>query len=1054
MPVYTSPFYILRSPLFPLSQLYNFYEVQPELKFEWLVTYFKSNHLALKAIRIASPSLFREFKNYIEDCEEDWNPKKRQELYNVLLKYFIRMTYRCTPFGLFASSSIVKRKEHQNKILEVNWNRSEEFLVNCRLSTSFWANVYTQLQQNKTLLNDLVYYTNNTLYKIDDVWKYIKIDFDGNMDSTDVFTVPDSPILLSIVEQAKEGVSIGEIVDSIKKEGYEEDDIRAYIDDLINNQIIVSELFPSVSGEDYHTFFMNRILDLTKNTYPEIYKAFYALKTALEKMSNDDSSIETIEHVNSIVNRILNKTNEDFVNPIQLDTYREIGKDGFSIPLEKDIQECVEVLSMITVESNDDLNHFKSIFAHRYEEQEIPLSVVLDEELGIGYQSRKLKSLNIFSANKGNRKRLDSISELKLNMYLEALEQQKYSIALKREDVEKLGNDPKIPDAYAIIGNVVHVDERDQFAFEGVSGPSSLNLLTRYASGNKDIEAEIQNLADLEYQPASNTIYAELSHLPNSKMGSLICRPEIRAYEIPYLVKSNRHHDQQIHINDLVVVMEGEELILMSKKLGKRIIPRLTTAHNYADSRNLPIYRFLGDLQQQNRNYIRWEWGMLSERPFLPRVEFKNIIVSPALWNIPKEALKRIKKKDQRLWLSAFETIKNKQNIPDFVLLSEADNNLLIDTRSQDGIILLIKEGLKMEGETVRLKEVLGNKDQLYVKDSQGFYTNELIIPYVKTIKEEEETQIQLKDSDKTILKRKFSPAEEWIYYKIYAEPTVINQVLIDALQGLCQTLAEEKKIQLWFFIRYEDPDYHLRIRFKLMAPEYASDVITRLNDCMEPWVSKNLVWNTGIHMYNRELERYGDKTIDLSEYLFYVNSNLVLNLNRIFSSNAHLEKYKRTVAIYLVDIILNAFTEDLNAKYAYTSVVRKSFSKEFGIPETNLKSANAHYREDRLMIEQIFGLKPIEDDVLKFLKTELESVSRMYKENIDRIIEIEYQGKDFTSMYTLASSHIHMFVNRFYTHNQRFFEYLAYGVLEMFYKSLTKRQNINRKILTHIENE
>ncbi len=1054
MPVYTSPFYILRSPLFPLSQLYNFYEVQPELKLEWLITYFKSNQLALKAIRIASPSLFREYKNYIEGVNEDWTPKKKQELYNVLLKYFIRMTYRCTPFGLFVSSSIVKRKEHQNKILGVNWNRSEESSINCRLSTSFWVNIYTKLQQNKTLLNTLMYYTNNTLYKVDDVWKYIKIDFDGNTDSTDVFTVPDSPILLSIVEQAKEGISIGDMVDSIKKEGYEEDDIRAYINDLIDNQIIVSELFPSVSGEDYHTFFLNRILALTKDSNPEMYKTFYTLKTALEEMSDNDFSIETIEDINRIVNRILDKTNEDFVSPLQLDTYREIGEDGLSTALEKDIQECVEVLSMITVESNDDLNHFKSIFAHRYEEQEISLSKVLDEDLGIGYQSRKLENLNVFSSKKGNKQSLDSISALKLNMYLEALEQKKYSVTLKREDVEKLGNDPKTPDAYAVIGNAVKVDERDQFAFEGVSGPSSLNLLTRYASGHKDIEAEVQKLADLEHQSNSNTVYAELSHLPNSKIGSLICRPEIRDFEIPYLVKSNRQPDEQIYIKDLVVLMEGEELILMSKKLGKRVIPRLTTAHNYADGRNLPIYRFLGDLQQQGRNYIRWEWGMLSERPFLPRVEFKNIIISPALWNIPKEELKRIKKKEQSLWLSAFETIKNKQNIPDFVLLSEADNNLLIDTKSQDGIILLIKEGLKMDGETVRLKEVLVNKDQLYVKDSQGFYTNELIIPYVKTIKEEEETRIQLKDSDKTVIKRKFSPSEEWIYYKIYAEPTVINQVLTDAIQALCQTLAAEKKIQLWFFIRYEDPDYHLRIRFKLMAAEYASDVIARINDCLTPWVSENLVWNTGIHMYNRELERYGDKTIDFSEYLFYVNSDLVLNLNRIFSSNAHLEKYKRTVAIYLVDIILNAFTGDLNAKYAYTSVVRKSFSKEFGIPETNLKTANAHYREDRLILEQIFGLKPIEDEVLAFLKTELESVSRAYKETIDRIIEIEYQGKDFTSMYTLASSHIHMFLNRFYTHNQRFFEYLAYGVLEMFYKSLTKRQNINHKILSHIENE
>ncbi len=48
-------------------------------------------------------------------------------------------------------------------------------------------------------------------------------------------------------------------------------------------------------------------------------------------------------------------------------------------------------------------------------------------------------------------------------------------------------------------------------------------------------------------------------------------------------------------MDDLHVSVQGDRIILRSARLGRRVLPRLTSAHNYEMSQGL--YSFLGNLQ-------------------------------------------------------------------------------------------------------------------------------------------------------------------------------------------------------------------------------------------------------------------------------------------------------------------------------------------------------------------------------------------------------------------------------------------------------------------------
>src|SRR5690625_2450551 len=123
-------------------------------------------------------------------------------------------------------------------------------------------------------------------------------------------------------------------------------------------------------------------------------------------------------------------------------------------------------------------------------------------------------------------------------------------------------------------------------------------------------------------------------------------RPILRKYEIPFLCNSSVDKKFQVSINDLLVSIVGDEVVIWSKKLNKRIIPRISNAHNFRIS-SLPIYRFLGDVQNDSIiDGLGWDWGIYSSCEFLPRISYNKIIICRAIWNIDVDMINNYNSKD------------------------------------------------------------------------------------------------------------------------------------------------------------------------------------------------------------------------------------------------------------------------------------------------------------------------------------------------------------------------------------------------------------------------
>ena len=197
-----------------------------------------------------------------------------------------------------------------------------------------------------------------------------------------------------------------------------------------------------------------------------------------------------------------------------------------------------------------------------------------------------------------------------------------------------------MPDAFDVLAVLVTDGDQPsrsddfQVVLHAASGPSGARLLGRFLHADDELRQLVRAHLAAEEAVHPERVFAEVVHLPEGRVGNILSRPVLRGYEIPYLGRSGAPADRQLPLSDLLVSVQGERIVLRSRRLGCEVIPRLTTAHNHI-GRGLGVYRFLCALQyQQVTPGIMWDWGPLALAPFLPRVVSGRLILSRARWNL------------------------------------------------------------------------------------------------------------------------------------------------------------------------------------------------------------------------------------------------------------------------------------------------------------------------------------------------------------------------------------------------------------------------------------
>lgn len=284
-------------------------------------------------------------------------------------------------------------------------------------------------------------------------------------------------------------------------------------------------------------------------------------------------------------------------------------------------------------------------------------------------------------------------------------------------------------------------------------------------------------------------------------------------------------------------------------------------------------------------------------------------------------------------------------------------------------------------------------------------------------------------------MKRNFCIGSEWLYYKIYTGVKTADIVLLEKLYPIILNLKEKNLISKWFFIRYKDPHDHLRIRFLCETPDNLSNVIAKLYPVLNGLLDQDVIWKIQTDTYQREIERYGEKTIVDSETLFWHDSEMILKYLSIKSSFTKKEM-QLLFSFRAIDTFLNSFSLTNTDKLLLMNELQSSFKKEFDVDKILKKEMDKHYREFYQEIQHFLSGTAINDwqEIFEVIQNNQIQTNKTILSIKDKL---QIPLSDF------LMSHVHMTINRQYTSKQRMYESLIYDHLHRYYKMIENKKRI-----------
>lgn len=715
--------YILRTPVLPVS----FYTTLLEKYSTQLLFDTVENDVIKNAIRLASPELIQEVEKYKQNPSV-YDKEKAIALELSLLKYVARMASRATPFGLFAGCTTGIIGETTKIQLK------EASTTHTQFDMQFWTALLHKLSQNKDFQKQLLYVPNTSLYTVGSFYRYVEYKFVDSKREHSIASVRKNSFLEQILEKSKEGAKIGDLAHLIIDSESEKEEAVTFIDELIANQILVSQLEATITGSDE----VERVLHILKNN-SSVTKEYAVLNEILEFINTLKQPKNFTTANTTLILEKIKELDIDFEKKhlLQTDLYTQTNFNTLDKNVIKKLSKCIAFLGNIQESyPNQNLENFKNAFQKRYENKEMPLSIVLDTEIGIGYlQNSEMNDshpiLDQFSIpnkksieNNEFWSKMDYMLERKLQ---KCIANNESFITINEKDF--IQNVPKIrlfPATFSAMVEIINQDANAILVLDSLDNFSASKLIGRFCNGSKTINQFAKEIVKREADFYNDTVLAEIAHIPESRTGNILRRPILRTYEIPYLANSIVSKKQQILIDDLMISVKSNTVFLRSKKLNKEIIPCLSNAHNYSHNA-LPIYQFLCDLQSQKVNPVhKFDWGILKNHyTYFPRVMYQDIILAKAKWILFEDELKTI------LSFREFENWRNKKQIPKFVNIVSGDNTILLNLEI-DICFQLLKKTIKSKN-SVTLEEFLFSENSVVKDVQENELVNQFIISFYTT---------------------------------------------------------------------------------------------------------------------------------------------------------------------------------------------------------------------------------------------------------------------------------------------------------------------------------
>jgi thiopeptide-type bacteriocin biosynthesis protein len=250
------------------------------------------------------------------------------------------------------------------------------------------------------------------------------------------------------------------------------------------------------------------------------------------------------------------------------------------------------------------------------------------------------------------------------------------------------------------------------------------------------------------------------------------------------------------------------------------------------------------------------------------------------------------------------------------------------------------------------------------------------------------------------------APGSEWLFVKLYCPETFQEDVLAYPIRTFAPEALAAGWAEEWFFVRYHDPDLHIRLRFRGERERITGQLLPQLCAWAAKLMDESYCTRFCLDTYERELERYGGPAgMALAESLFAIDSQTISDILYLTKERAF-QMDKIALAVLSIDQSL--------AHFGLDEAARLQWLRQYVTSRNEVEVGQA-YRQHKALLRSLLGQAHTLLDGLG--SQQLMQVFERQQEALApitaRLRELAEQGILSVSLDALYSSYVHMHCNR-----------------------------------------
>jgi thiopeptide-type bacteriocin biosynthesis protein len=831
--------------------------------------------LVVEAIQIASPSLGSALRKL-----ETGDTVPPAQLHRAVLsatKYLLRMTTRPTPFGLMAGVALGA------VAAEGEPGRAEfgtRHLRGVRPDYAYLNSLISQTEISEELAERIRVAPNNLCLRrgarlVNPNPRKKPDTAHGSETSRETSIRATAPVreALRLAASAPTLATLCQQLVARYPSGHA-DQIKTMVRTLLAEGYLISDLMPTLDVDRRLEHVSNRLSSSDSAEFAELAECI---------MQYDATALgDGTEVLSSFSPRSMGA--ETNTVPIQVDLRLDA---DVRLPrvVAQEVERASDVLrtvGSIGFEEPPHLRQYREAMLERYGSQLVPIKGLLDPEFGLdapaGYRSPASRRETVH-AETDSRHRDSVLTE----WVQEAMLDENSTIDLDEARIARLLPEPESiaePSGHElsfqlIAPSMAHI-ERGEFhlAAGGLPGaPSTQCTVGRFMYLFDEID-DFRRVAQLDAPDTAERKHARLVFdAITPRMGNVASHPTLHELTVPVGTFHDVTDPDVVDLDDIVVGATHHRLFVRSLSRGVELVPLSQTMLTYRRGTN-NVARLLREIGSANRNagMLAWDWGACAGMSYLPRITSGRTILAPCQWRPPAALCEAgLSATDFDRELDAW---RSRWKVPAHIRAAVRDNQMELNLEYGLHRRLLQAELRKTPDMTI-LEVPLSDTDRFGWIDG---HANELVFQITPRSRPAASPSAPVLNHRVHRAADRAHPGGDWLFAKVYASDGRHRELLAGPIAELIEGVSEH--VDRWFFLRYRDPDSHLRLRLHGDASVMNLEVLPQVNSLLSGLATAGYINRFTIAEYEPEVDRYGGgPVLEAAERAFTADSAAALDM-------------------------------------------------------------------------------------------------------------------------------------------------------------------------------